>query len=69
MKYSCFDIEDKDKVVSRYITTTSPESGASTFEAVNGNLHYDQFLVDANLTDKKVKALTPDKWYDFPKAD
>lgn len=39
------------------------------FAAEVGNPSYDQFLVDTNLTDKKVQALTPDKWYDFPKAD
>lgn len=37
------------------------------FAAEIGNPSYDAFLIQTNLTDKKVKALTPDKWYDFPK--
>ena len=37
------------------------------FPAVVGNPNYDQFLVDAQLTDSEVQALTPDTWYDFPK--
>lgn len=36
------------------------------FPAVVGNPNYDAFLVQAELTDKQVHALTPDVWYDFP---
>lgn len=65
MKYLFTDVEDKDKKVSRYVTFVFIESGASTFEAIEGNQHYEDFLIQANLTDKKVHALTPDVWYDF----
>ena len=49
------------------ITTTTDDENFTSFPAVVGNPNYDAFLVQANLTDKKVQALTPDKWYDFPK--
>jgi hypothetical protein len=39
------------------------------FPAEVGNPNYDQFLVDAKLTDKQVKALKSDVWYDFPEGD
>jgi hypothetical protein len=34
-----------------------------------GNPNYDAFLEQAKLTDKQVKALKPDVWYDFPEGD
>lgn len=49
------------------ITKSNNEENFTSFPAEVGNSNYDAFLVDTNLTDKKVKALTPDKWYDFPK--
>lgn len=49
------------------VTTTVDDEMFTSFPAEIGNPNYDAFLVDTNLTDKKVKALTPDKWYDFPK--
>jgi len=48
------------------ITTTADDVSFTSFPAVVGNPNYDQFLVQAELTDKQVKALTPDVWYDFP---
>jgi hypothetical protein len=41
----------------------------TNFSAEVGNSSYDKFLVDAKLTDKQVKALKPDVWYDFPEGD
>lgn len=38
----------------------------TSFPDQKGNPNYDQFLVDAQLTDAKVKKLTPDTWFDFP---
>jgi hypothetical protein len=51
------------------IILTADESTFTSFPAVIGNPNYDKFLVDAELTDKKVKELTTDKWYDFPKSE
>ena len=31
-----------------------------------GNPNYDNFLLQANLTDEEIKLLEPDIWYDFP---
>lgn len=56
-----------DGVDSISITTTSDDVAFTSFPAVVGNPNYDAFLIQVNLTDKKVQALTPDKWYDFPK--
>ena len=39
------------------------------FPATVGNPEYDQFLEQAQLTDKQVHNLTPDKWYNFPEGD
>lgn len=33
------------------------------------NHEYGAFLEQAKLTDKQVKALTPDTWYDFPEGE
>ena len=66
MKYIINVFESFD-VKSFNVTTTLDEIVFTSFPAEIGNPNYDQFLVDAKLTDKKVKALTPDKWYDFPK--
>lgn len=49
------------------VTTTKDREHLTSFPAVVGNPNYDQFLVDAQLTDSEVQALTPDTWYDFPK--
>ena len=51
------------------ITKINDEATFVTFRAEAGNPSYDQFLVDAKLTDKQVKALKPDVWYDFPEGD
>lgn len=50
----------------RYVTVATGEA-AKTFPADQSNTDYAQFLVDAQLTDTEVHALTPDVWYDFPK--
>lgn len=68
MKYMYNSIELPSAVIGN-ITTTSDDENFTSFPAEIGNPNYDQFLIQAKLTDKKVKALTPDKWYDFPKAD
>jgi hypothetical protein len=51
------------------VTTTSDNDSFVGFPAEVGNPNYDQFLVDAKLTDKQIKALKPDVWYDFPEGD
>ena len=48
------------------VTTTSDDESFTSFPAVVGNPNYDAFLVQAELTDKQVRALTPNVWYDFP---
>jgi hypothetical protein len=48
------------------VTTTPDDVVFTSFPAEIGNPNYDQFLEQTKLTDKKVKALTPDEWYDFP---
>ena len=50
------------------ITTTTDDVNFVSFPAEVGNPNYDAFLVQAELTDKQVHALTPDVWYDFPTA-
>lgn len=37
----------------------------TSFPAEVGNPNYDDFLEQAQLTDKQVHALTPDRWYEF----
>lgn len=64
-KYFITKIENID--FSYIGITISDNESAINFPAEIGNPNYDQFLIDADLTDKKVQALTPDKWYDFPK--
>jgi hypothetical protein len=51
------------------VTTTFDDVVFTNFPAEIGNPNYDQFLVEAKLTDKQVKALKPDVWYDFPEGD
>jgi hypothetical protein len=48
------------------VTTTGDDVDFVSFPATVNNPNYDQFLVSAKLTDKKVKALEPDVWFDFP---
>lgn len=66
MKYSTgiITLDNVEKIlISVFI-----ESGFSkTFFQDKSNPDYVQFLVDAQLTDTEVHALTPDVWYDFPK--
>ena len=52
-----------------YVTVKRAEDFAQTFEAVVGTSVYDAFLEQAKLTDKQVKALKPDTWYDFPEGE
>lgn len=65
MKYMYNFIELPSAVIEN-ITTTSDDVNFVSFPAVVGNPNYDAFLVQAELTDKQVHALTPDVWYDFP---
>lgn len=64
MKYMLIVIEAFD-VRSYAISTTSDEIVFVSFPAEIGNPNYDAFLVQVDLTDKQVHALTPDVWYDF----
>ena len=48
------------------VTTTGDGAAFTSFPAEVGNPNYDAFLVQAQLTDKQVHALTPEVWYDFP---
>jgi hypothetical protein len=65
MKYMITVFETTD--YKNYNITTTPDDVVFTsFPAVIGNPNYDQFLEKTKLTDKKVHALTPDEWYDFP---
>jgi len=65
MKYmiTVFDLRG---VTYTDVTTTLDDENFTSFPATVGNPNYDQFLVQAELTDKQVHALTPDVWYDFP---
>ena len=68
MKYQIIVIDligDK----SKNIVITYEDDSQEGFPALVGNPNYDKFLVDAKLTDKQVKALKPDVWYDFPEGD
>lgn len=65
MKYEVFDADIKE-VKKRYVTVLISEGDAKTFPADETNSDYIQFLVEAELTDKQVHALTPNVWYDFP---
>ena len=64
MKYSFID-----SIHGRVVLITTDDSYCVSFSAKIGNPNYDQFLVDAKLTDKQVKELKPDVWYDFPEGD
>lgn len=67
MKYQVFDVSvPRQDTKIRYVTVLIQEGDAKTFEANKDNPNYLQFLTDAQLTDAKVKKLTPDVWYDFP---
>ena len=68
MKYMISFIRNFDEEFYS-VTTTVDENSFVNFPAEVGNPNYDQFLVDAKLTDKQVKALKPDVWYDFPEGD
>jgi hypothetical protein len=52
--------------IYRSIAITADGKEVTSFPAVVGNPNYDQFLVQAELTDEQVHALKPDVWYDFP---
>ena len=68
MKYQILEYKSIDRVLKNVNTTVDDES-FTQFPTEVGNPNYDQFLVDAKLTDKQVKALKPDVWYDFPEGD
>lgn len=52
------------------IVLTTPDNEVFTsFPAEVSNPAYNQFLEQAKLTDKQVKELKPDVWYDFPEGD
>ena len=66
MKYLMTIFENFDSTVM-CINVERVDKSVLGFPAEVGNPAYDQFLVDAQLTDSEVQALTPDTWYDFPK--
>jgi hypothetical protein len=57
------------EIVDTSVTVKGDENEMSSFPDTVGNPSYDKFLVDTKLTDKQVKALKPDVWYDFPEGD
>lgn len=66
MKYKITKSEIRN-TIDTSIVVTSDDENFMGFSVEVGNPNYDAFLVQAKLTDKQVKALTPDTWYDFPK--
>lgn len=67
MKYMLTIVEDReDKFYN--IITTNDDVNFTSFPAEISNPSYDAFLEQAKLTDKQVKELTPDTWYDFPEG-
>jgi hypothetical protein len=68
MKYLITKIDVPDFSFTS-VTIKNSDSNATNFPAEISNPNYDQFLVDAKLTDKQVKALKLDVWYDFPEGD
>jgi hypothetical protein len=68
MKYQILEYKSIDRVLKN-VNTTIDDVTFTQFLAEVGNPNYDQFLVDAKLTDKQVKELKPDVWYDFPEGD
>jgi invasion protein IalB len=68
MKYKIVVISPSNVDVTNIFILEKDEMFTS-FPAEIGNSNYDQFLVDAKLTDKQVKALKSDVWYDFPEGD
>jgi hypothetical protein len=63
MKYMLF-LEQVFELTFYSITIKDGEVFTS-FPAEIGNPNYDAFLKRAKLTDKKVKALTPQEWIDL----
>lgn len=61
MKYCVIDL-----INTRSVTVTTDGIDSLSFSCIVGNQEYDNFLVDAKLTDEEVHALGPDIWYDFP---
>lgn len=59
MKIEAPTIDDVDN-----IAIDAGDTGYS-FQAVVGNVAYDEFLASQNLTDEDVKALEPGVWYDM----
>lgn len=69
MKYQFVDnVLPFEQITVRNVAIQNVDGSLTGFPAVVGNPNYDQFLVQAELTDKQVHALTPDVWYDFPEA-
>lgn len=68
MKYRIIEISFMDKKFKHCVIDRSDGSFES-FSASVKNPRYVQFLVDAQLTDTEVNALTPDTWYDFPEGE
>ena len=51
---------------SKAVVTTSDDVSFTSFPAEVGNPNYDAFLIEAQLTNAKVKKLDTGVWYDFP---
>lgn len=59
-----------DEITKTFLVCKQVEDNVLLFfPADKSNSDYAQFLVQAKLTDKQVKALTPDTWYDFPEGE
>jgi len=68
MLYKKLVIEYFD-VFKEYILIDLDNDSFESFTAEIGNPNYDDFLTQAELTDKQVHALKPDVWFDFPNGD
>lgn len=65
MKYEIILVQSKDEPYKSVIIEREDGSYIS-FPAEVGNPNYDNFLVEAELTDEQVNNLPIDVWYDFP---
>jgi hypothetical protein len=67
MKY----IKTVVKTLDNEILSITVDEGQDKFTNFSANIDnsiYQYFLIQAQLTDKKVHELTPDTWYDLPEV-
>lgn len=65
MKYKKIEIESYGEPCA-VIQIALSEEQYTGFIASAGQATYEQFLLDAGLTDEELQALTTDVWFDFP---